>query len=151
MKCQEQLYRDIDYDVPFCTGYILRSHVASVGKGMGFEHLTSDTACYLSEWKHVLVYGRRISTATYRVSLDLPVMDFERKLEDPCQDLPETAREAVNFTVEKTEDMGRDGLVKLCHSAMPSILSDGGEVDMRRAAERYREVDMNDPDKQESL
>jgi len=149
MKCPGQLRIDRDLNVEFTTGFIFRDHAASVG-GMGLEHLTTDALCFLAEWKHVLIFGHRISTATYRLRT-LPVMDFEKRMEDPCQDLPRTAWKCLKHVEEKTKDLDKKQLINLCHSTAVAIFCDHDNLDMRRAAERHRESDIYEPNKQEQL
>lgn len=129
----------------FVTGQVLRENLSTLVP----EHVTTDTVCYLTEWKHVLVYGRRVSTATYRIR-HLPVMDFEEHFQSHDRGIPESAKRCAAFTVEQVRDLPSSEVTKICHSTFPAIAG-SGDLDMIRAAERYKQTGIYNKSKQASL
>jgi len=119
--------------------------------GMGMEGAGLDTLCYIAEWKHVLVFGRRASTATY-IRKSRPDMKFQRGLQDPCQELPRTLTRCGQFAADTLRGMSRNQVTKLIHSTYPYILTDTNcPMRLRRMAEEYRVGGIYSPENALSL
>jgi hypothetical protein len=148
MKCPESdTTSNSRLAIPFVTGQSMAQKFLAFS-GQGMEGADLDTVCYLAEWKHVLVFGRRASTATYIRKSPRPDMKFQRGLQDPCQELPRTLTRCGQFAANTLEYMDRDQVTKLIHSTYPYIRTNASRpMRLRQMAEEYRVSGIYAPEK----